>query len=171
MPPAAELPSLPPEAVLAFLKQASVEPAFDAAYVARSLKISIAEARQLVAMLLAAGYMEDHGKGRYRTTESGDTAAGAKPPRQRRGTVDKALGALVDRIRESDGVQRAIVFGQYLTDHDLIQAADVGIALATSDERQRRAQLKTLRARSPALNLHEFAPWMEHIRHVVLWPK
>src|SRR5436305_974875 len=75
-----EFPSLPAEAVLAFIKQASIEPTFDAVYAARSLKLTSTEARQLLAVLLAAGYVEQVSGNRYRTTESGDAAAGAKPP-------------------------------------------------------------------------------------------
>jgi hypothetical protein len=156
-------------AVLAFLKQASIEPAFDAAFVRRVLNVSAAEAKQIVATLEAAGYIERAGH-RWRTTEAGDVASGAKAPRLRRAGVEKALAGLIERIAATPRVKRAVIFGQYLSDHDPIQDADVGVDIEGAG-RDERALMAKLKARSSALNLHPFSTWMEQIQHKQIWPR
>ena len=181
------MPDIHAEAVLAFVRKASIEPTWDLAYLSRELGLSAAEARQVVAVLAAMGYVEraDSPKERWRTTEQGDVAAGAKPPRVRRATAEKALATVVDRIAAANAsgeelpIARAITFGQYLSDHDLIQAVDIGIEFTGTTapqgetavtHRTREARLRELKARSSALAIHEFAPWMERLRHEQIWP-
>jgi len=176
VPDSAALPHIPADAVLAFVKQASIEATFDAPFVRRALNVTGAEAKQVVAMLEAAGYIERAGE-RWRTTDAGDVASGAKPPRLRRAGVEKAVAGLTGRIEALNAgggpyqVKRAVLFGQYLSDHDPIQDADIGVEIeGAAAGREQHSVLAQLRARSSALALRPFAEWMEHIPHRRIWP-
>ena len=104
--------------------------------------------KQVIAAMSAQGYIEPAGKpNTWRNTPQGDIVAGAKPPRLKRTSGDKALEELLDHVPaiNSDDtflyrVARAVVFGGYLTDHDHIQDIDIGVELQPKHkpEEQRR---------------------------------
>jgi hypothetical protein len=161
-------------AVLAFLKQAALEPSWDLKYVSRALGVNAVRAREAVAQLAAAGYIapasrrHDH----WRTTEVGDTVSGAKAPRLARATADAAVDELkrrIDAFNAAEGwplrVSQAIAFGGYTTTHDRIQDVDVGVVLEPKAGRHvtpndRRVALRQLRGKGRALKLHRLEGWM-----------
>lgn len=163
VPEGPRLPDIPADAVLAFVKQASIEPTWDVTCTSRELGLSAADARQVIAALAAMGYVErtEGQKERWRTTEQGDTAADAKPPRVHRATAEKAVAELINRIEAVNAsggqprISRAITFGKYLSDHDPIQAADIAIEFTGTAASQsgtavaqhmRQSRLKDLKA-------------------------
>jgi hypothetical protein len=151
---------------------------------ARILSIGEAEAKSAVLMLQMAGYAQPSGSGgRWIVTEQADAVSGAKQPRFTRASVDKAIAGLLDRVRAINAdhnaahkVSRVVVFGDYLSSRERLQAADVGIQFerprevregAAEHETEERI-LKDLKARSAALNVRLLEPWMVRRTHRVL---
>jgi hypothetical protein len=66
---------------------------------AKSLKISLAEAKQVLAALEIQGYIKQHGTGEWLTTLAGETVSGAKTPRFTPESIEEALAALRSRIK------------------------------------------------------------------------
>jgi hypothetical protein len=145
------LPSLSAEAALSFLKDTKGTLTWSARDLADTLKINRREAQQALAFLQAQGYVQParrgepaHQKGSARsadqwiTTPAGETVSGAKPPRFTRESVEQALVALKNRIKQSNKDLRipyritdAVAFGDFLLpDRARVQSADVGIRLA-----------------------------------------
>src|SRR6267143_4140270 len=116
MPPPSEsktkpslLPAIPAEAALSFLKDTKGALSWTARDLANALKINRREAEQALAFLQAQGYVQParqkgsaHSAGQWITTPAGETVSGAKPPRFTRASVDQALAALKNRIKQSN---------------------------------------------------------------------
>ncbi len=175
----ASRPSAP--AVTSFLKEFSAAPPWTAKDMARTLNVPEAQAKSAVAMLQAAGYIRSAPAGRWATTEQADVVSGAKPPRLTRSSVEKAISALLDRVRARNAahpsgmnVARVIVFGDYLSDRDRLQAAEIGVEFAHRGDRRaaeheaEQQAVQELKARSAMLNLHVLEPWMVSRTHRVL---
>ncbi len=172
-------PSAP--AVTSFLKEFSAAPPWTVKDMARTVNFPEAEAKSAVAMLQAAGYINAASGGRWVTTEQADVVSGAKPPRFTRSSVEKAISALLDRVRAWNAahrsginVARVIVFGDYLSDRDRLQAAEIGVEFAHggepgAEEHETEQQaIKELKARSAMLNLRVLEAWMLGRVHRVL---
>ena len=191
------LPSLSAEAALSFLKDTKGTLTWSARDLADTLKINRREAQQVLAFLQAQGYVQParrgepaHQKGFARsadqwiTTPAGETVSGAKPPRFTRESVEQALVALQNRIKQSNKDPRipyritdAVAFGDFLLpDRARVQSADVGIRLArrgassseprsASDAQAERKFLRQLRAKSALLTIRPYAGWMRHRSH------
>jgi len=185
------LPSLPAEAALSFLKDTKGTLTWSARDLADTLKINRREAQQALAFLQAQGYVQparQEGSARsadqWITTPAGETVSGAKPPRFTRESVEQALLALKNRIKQSNKDPRipyritdAVAFGDFLLpDCARVQSADVGIRLArrgassselrsASDAQAERKFLRQLRAKSALLTLRPYADWMRHRSH------
>jgi len=185
------LPSLSAEAALSFLKDTKGTLTWSTRDLVDALKINRREAQQALAFLQAQGYVQPaHQKGPARgadqwiTTPAGETVSGAKPPRFTRESVDQALAALKDRIKQINKdpqapfrVTDAVAFGDFLLpDRARVQSADVGIRLtrrgaspseprSASDAQAEFAFLRTLRANSALLTLRLYADWMRHRSH------
>ena len=107
----------------------------------QTLNISRDEAERAVALLQAQGYVQSHKSGEWVTTPSGETVAGAKPPRFGREIVEAALSSLKERIQNTNKdratkfeITRAVAFGDFLIkDRSRVQVAEVGIELARRD--------------------------------------
>jgi hypothetical protein len=185
------LPSLPAEAALSFLKDTKGALTWSARDLADTLKIPRREAEQALAFLQAQGYVQPaHQKGAARgndqwiTTAAGETVSRVKPPRFTRDSVEQALNALKDRIKQINKnpqapyhVTDAVAFGDFLLpDRPRVQSAEVGIRLArrgaatneprsASDAQAERKFLLLLRAKSALLTLRPYADWMCHRSH------
>src|SRR6267378_526916 len=178
-------PSIPAEAALSFLKDTKGALTWTVRDLADTLKIDRREAEQALAFLQAQGYVQPRGtKGQWMTTPAGETVSGAKPPRFTAESVQQALTALKDRIRDTNKnrqspfrVTDAVAFGDFLLpDRARVQSADVGIRLArrgassseprsASDAQAERKFLRDLRAKSALLTLRPYAGWMRHRSH------
>jgi DNA-binding transcriptional MocR family regulator len=197
------LPSLPAEVALSFLKDTKGALTWSARDLADTLKINRPEAEQILAFLQAQGYVQPARRGeltqprkpvrsadQWITTPAGETVSGAKPPRFTRESVEQALAALKERIKQSNKdpqapfrITDAVAFGDFLLpDRARVQSAEVGIRLKRPDDLRRRSDsatehrsasdaqaerkfLRDLRAKSALLNLRPYAHWMRHRTH------
>jgi hypothetical protein len=183
--------SLPAEAALSFLKDTKGTLTWSARDLSESLKINRREAQQALLFLQAQGYVQPaHQKGSARgadqwlTTLAGETVSGAKPPRFSRESVEQALAALKNRIKQTNKetqapfrITDAVAFGDFLLpERARVQSADVGIRLvrrgaspselrSASDAQAERKFLRELRAKSALLALRPYADWMRHRSH------
>ena len=183
------LPSLSAEAALSFLKDTKGTLTWSTRDLADTLKISRDEAQQALAVLQAQGYVQParqkgsaRGAGEWMTTPAGET--GAKSPRFARESVEQALAALKDRIKQSNKnpqaifrITDAVAFGDFLfRDRARVQSADAGIRLvrrgassseprSVSDTQVERKFLRDLRARSALLTIRPYADWMHQRSH------
>jgi hypothetical protein len=167
--------SLPAAAVFSFLKEMSGETNWTLGDMARSLKISATEGKHIAAIFELQGYIKREGKDTWITTLSGEEVSGAQMPRFKPDHVEEALENLRKRIevvnqaRSSEyRVTQAVAFGDFVRKPTRAQAADVGTALeprnlgtGTSPKRF----LAALKARTAALNIVPFEPWMAARRH------
>jgi hypothetical protein len=183
--------SLPAEAALSFLKDTKGTLTWSARDLSESLKINRREAQQALLFLQAQGYVQPaHQKGSARgadqwlTTPAGETVSGAKPPRFSRESVEQALAALKNRIKQSNKdpqapfrITDAVAFGDFLLpERARVQSAGVGIHLvrrgaspnelrSASDAQAERKVLRELRAKSALLTLRPYADWMRQRSH------
>ena len=188
------LPTIPAQAALSFLKDTKGALTWTVRDLADTLKIDRREAEQALAFLQAQGYVQPRGtKGQWMTTPAGETVSGAKPPRFTPESVQQALTALKDRIRDNNKnrqapfrITDAVAFGDFLLpDRARVQSADVGIRLARREDSQRknistveprsasdakaeRNFLRELRNKSTHVTLRPYADWMRRRSHVEL---
>jgi hypothetical protein len=193
--PAIARGSLPAEAALSFLRDTKGVVSWSLRDLSQTLNISREEAERVVALLEMQGYVhaEAHEAGAWLTTPSGETVAGAKPPRYDRNSVEGALASLRQRIEEANKgraakfeITGAVAFGDFLTrDRARVQAADVGIELSRKDRdrsadeiavahsaveaREEESFLRQLRGRSALINLKRYADWMGKRTHQKLF--
>jgi hypothetical protein len=180
---ATKVPLLPIAAVWSFLKDARGAISWSTQELAKSLKISAAEAQRVAEVLQLQGYIKQHGTGQWITTISGETVSGSKTPRFTLERVDTALSSLSKRIKEiNEGSQaqfkiaNAVAFGDFLEGQARVQAPDVGIQLVrrnaaaaaagvAQEHSAERAFLKSLRGKTSILNLQPYQKWMSDRRH------
>jgi hypothetical protein len=170
-------PNISAAAAFSFLKETKGIIAWSLKDLSKSLNIGAADAKHVVAALEMQGYIKPHAGDQWITTLAGETVSGAKSPRYTPESIDHALTALRNRIEAVNQdskspykITDAIAFGDFLGDQARVQAADVGILLASnksgSAEHSKKEQiaqqqfLKQLRARSPKLNLKPCEEWM-----------
>jgi DNA-binding transcriptional MocR family regulator len=129
--------SLPAAEVLSFLKDSRGTSTWTEHDLARTLNVSSAEAQQALAVLQLEGYVEPTSRSAtWRTTEQGELVSGGKAPRFTRESVERTLIELTHRIRSVNEdesapfqINKAVAFGDFLTDRTRVQAAEVGIEL------------------------------------------
>ena len=168
-------------AVVSFLKEFSAAPPWTAKDLAGALNVAESEANAALPMLEAAGYVQRTSGGRWMTTDQADAVSGAKEPRFTRASVDKAVSGLIDRVRAWNAEQRRgtkvarmIVYGDYLSERERVQPAEIAIEFEHSGDRGAAEQaveneaVKGLKARSAMLNTHLLEPWMAGRSHRVL---
>jgi DNA-binding transcriptional regulator YhcF (GntR family) len=176
--------AVPAAEALSFLKEIKGAATRTDRDLAKSLNISMAEVKQVLAVMELQGYVEPAGTSKkWRTTEQGDLVSGAKTPRFTREAVEQALSALRDRIQGINQdtnapyrVTEAVAFGDFLSDRPRLQAADVGIRLAprksganeTETAREHAAEeafLKELRGKTASLHIQRYEEWMSARSH------
>jgi hypothetical protein len=182
-------PAISAEAALSFLKETKGALTWSARDFADSLRIPRRAAEQALAFLEAQGYVQRSRSGEFLTTPAGETVSGAKAPRFTRESVEKALAALKERIKQNNKnsgtpyrITRAVAFGDFLLPNRArAQSADAGIALARRDSPRKRDPakelhsataakeeatfLRQLRAKSAHINLRPYAEWMGQRSH------
>jgi hypothetical protein len=176
--------AIPADAALSFLKDTKGAVTWSIRNLADTLKVGRREAEQIAALLEAQGYAKRSGA-EWMTTPQGESVSGAKAPRFARESVESALDALKERIRQVNSdrtaqfkITDAVAFGDFLLGRARVQAADVGIALARKDgtaeprtaaaARDERKFLRQLRGRSALVQIRTYAPWMKGRSHVDL---
>jgi hypothetical protein len=187
--------TIPAEAALSFLRDTKGSLSWTLREMSQTLDVSLEEAERVVALLQIQGYVqpESHKKGEWMTTPSGETVAGAKPPRFDPETVEAALTSLRQRIEDTNKdraakfqITRAVAFGDFLAkDRARVQPADVGIELARKDRerppdeiatshsaaeaREEQHFLRLLRGRTALINMKNYSEWMGTRTHQKLF--
>src|SRR5579862_9184658 len=141
-PPPKKIPQPPVavDALLSFLKETKGLFSWSTADLTDMLKLSRAQAAEVLALLRAQGYVQAvSGKSdQWLTTTSGETVSGSKLPRFNPEKVRQALASLQQAIEENNKnknseykITRAVAFGDFLrqaaSNVGKVQAADVGI--------------------------------------------
>ena len=178
-------PLISAAAALSFLKETKSAVTWNVRDLTRSLKVGRPEAEKILAFLGAQGYVKRSGTD-WMTTQEGEDVSGAKPPRYTQETVEQAVAALKQQIREASKdlespfrITHAVAFGDFLLhDRARVQAADVGIGLTLKDQtltphsvpvaKMERDFLKQLRGKTALLHLDAYADWMSERSHVDL---
>ena len=170
-------PKLERDAVFSFLKDTRGTVFWTARDLAETLGVSVAQANDALPVFEMQGYVRRSASNEWLTTIEGETVSGSVTPRYKREAVEAALTGLQGRIRELNAdrgasilVTRAIAFGDFLSGRARVQAADVGLEASTrganaAPKGPPAALLSALRAKSPMLHLHSFAPWMTQRSH------
>lgn len=185
--PPKPLPSIPAEQALSFLKDTRGLLTWTARDLAKALRLSLPEANEVLAVLEAQGYVKRvKEKGEWLTTPAGESVSGSKLPRFTRESVERALAALVERIKTVNRdpkspfiIPSAVAFGDFLSDLSRVQAADVGIELkrrgseadsliGDAEAKVRRTFLRQLRGKDQTLNVRPFREWMSKRAHCSL---
>jgi hypothetical protein len=139
-----QMPSLPVEEVLSFLKEMRGALTWTVGDMARSLRISHAEARKVVVIFELQGYvkpaLDNDG---WLTTLDGESLSGSKSPRFNPERVNESLEALKDLIRTNNlqkksafQITQAVAFGDFLIGRAQVQAADVGVQIVSRKEQR-----------------------------------
>jgi hypothetical protein len=169
-------------AAFSFLKETKGLLTWTPSDLAKSLKISVAEGKQVLAALEMQGYIKPHGTGEWLTTLAGETVSGAKTPRFTPESIEEALAALRSRIKlvNQDSkapykITAAAAFGDFLSGQARAQAADVGIQLvrrkseggehSKKEQVARLAFLKQLRGKTQMLVVRPYEEWMGSRTH------
>ena len=98
----AKLPPAP--AMLSYLKQSSLDEQWPAQYVAKVLSLNAEATNQVIAAMGLQGYIEPAEKpNTFRNTPQGNAVSGAKRPRLKRASADKALDEFLERVRAVNG--------------------------------------------------------------------
>jgi hypothetical protein len=176
--------SIPAAQALSFLKETRGVLTWTLSDLAKTLNISKAAAEQVVGILQIQGYVAPKAS-EWLTTEQGETVSGSKAPRFSRDSVERAVAALSEHIKEINEdrkaayrITKAVAFGDFIKkdlnkDASRAQSADVGIGLiprrdaahSSADRKHHEAFLKQLRNRNAMLNLRPYEEWMSARSH------
>jgi hypothetical protein len=178
----ATLRSMPATEALSFLRETHGLTTWTAHDMAASLKINLADAKHVIAILELQGYVKPYGA-KWMTTLSGEEVSGSKPPRFTRERVEQALAELCSHLTEINRdshapyrITAAVAFGDFLSDRPRVQSAEVGIQLerrkpsaADADSAQegkaRQAFLKRLQGKGGVLQVRTYGNWMGERTH------
>lgn len=174
---------MPAAEALSFLRETRGVSTWTARDMAHSLRISLADAAQVISILQLQGYVKRAEGNEWMTTLAGESVSESKIPRYKPERVEKALQDLGRRIGEVNRdarapyrITEAVAFGDFLSGRTRAQAAEVGVRLAPrksdgdeSDPPQERnaqqAFLKLLQPRGGVLRLARFEEWMRERAH------
>lgn len=188
--PLPAMPSIPREAVFSFLKETKGLSDWTSRDLAKTLNISDREAKQVLPVLEMQGYVRSRqNHDQWFTTPAGEAVSGAKFPRFKIASVQRALSQFSEQLaannRDSASpfkVAKAVAFGDFLSARPQVQAADVGLQLEPRNPRApdsasksttadaQRLFLRQLRPKGALIHLHLFEPWMETRTHSTLFP-
>jgi DNA-binding transcriptional regulator YhcF (GntR family) len=178
------MPAVRAAAVMSFLKDTRGLMSWTIRDLAETLGIAATEAAKVIAIMEMQGYVKSQQGGReYFTTGEGQAVSGSKLPHFTRERVEKALASLKEGItavrkdfKAAFKISKAVAFGDFLRESPRVQAADVGIELvkrkaddtqanSATDNKERLAFLKQVRAKNAALNLQPYQEWMSKRSH------
>jgi len=95
-------PSVPAPEALSFVNEIKGAATWTDRVLAKSLKISMPEAKQVLPLMKLQGYIEPAGTTKkWRTTEQGDLVSGAKSPRFTREVVEQVFQRSRTAFKES----------------------------------------------------------------------
>jgi hypothetical protein len=181
-------PAIPAETALSFLKDTKGMLTWSLRDLTDTLKMNRREAEEVIALLVAQGYVKSaNERDEWMTTSAGESVSRAKPPRFARESVEKAVESLKERIKEVNKeskavfrITEAVAFGDFLlSDSPRVQPAAVGISLTrrgvaagefqtASDARTEDVFLRQLRGKTALLNIRRYEDWMGKRSHLNL---
>ena len=177
--PSLNLPHIPLDALLSFLKDTRGTVNWSAKDLRNCLKLDAKQAEQVLAILAMQGYVAKEGD-QWLTTAAGETVSQSKKPQFSLDSVTEALNTLEERIevvnrdkRSEFRIAKAVAFGDFLIGRVQVQAADVGIELSRRElsrkpeemEAKRQAFMKDLRRKSRLFTVQTYRPWMVQRSH------
>lgn len=118
-------------------RRAGLDGVITAVFACRTLRVAEPKAKSLLQALARAGFLTPESDGRWRLTKDGIRLRGASAAKPlRRQTAERLLDELLERIRTLNDdprflarVEKAIVFGSYLSGADRLGDVDVAIHL------------------------------------------
>src|SRR5215467_14421414 len=132
-------PDIPLDAIMSFLKDTRGAVNWSAKDLKDCLKMDTKQSQQALAILEMQGYVVREGND-WLTTAAGESVSKSKKPQFSLESVRKALETLEERIetvnrdkRAEFKITKAVAFGDFLTGHAQVQAAEVGIELSHRD--------------------------------------
>lgn len=170
-----DLAPIPAAEALSFLCDTRGLTTWSARDLAGTLKIDVADAKPVIAILELQGYVKPSGVNEWMTTMAGEEVSGSKPPRFTHERIQQALDDLRRRIagsnRDTDTrykITQAVAFGDFLADRARVQAATVGIQLepkksgtkGENSAEERRAFLRRLKGKGGVLQVRPYEKWM-----------
>lgn len=177
---ALNLPNIPLDALLSFLKDTRGAVNWSADDLRKCLELEGKQAQQILAILEMQGYVARESD-RWLTTAAGEGISKSKKPQFATGSVNQALDTLKERIeainqdkRSEFKITKAVAFGDFLSGHVQAQSANVGIELSRRDvisgntdeaEDKRLAFMNDLRRKSRLFNVQRYRPWMSQRSH------
>ena len=184
MPQLDSLPSISTAVVFSFLKDTRGALTWAAHDLAKALKLSEQDAKKILTLLQLQGYVHQNSDSQqWLTTASGEIVSGSTLPRLSRESVEQAVATLADHIaainrdpRAEFKINKAVAFGDFLSDHPKVQAADVGVELRrrnparAQDQTSEPAFLKQLAPKSRFLHIRPYEKWMTERPHQSLLP-
>jgi hypothetical protein len=177
------LGSMPAAAALSFLRETRGLSTWTTGDMANSLKISIADAKQVISILELQGYVKRSGSSEWMTTLAGESVSGSKTPRYTPARIEKALADLRSRIAEINRdsrapykVSAAVAFGDFLSDRSRVQTPEVGVHLTrrnsdqedpqSAEERKAQQQfMQQLQGRGRIVRVRPYENWMSARTH------
>jgi hypothetical protein len=179
-----QLPSIPAAALFSFLKDTRGALTWTARDLAGSLKLAEQDAYKVLTLLQLQGYVQQKAVSQeWLTTASGEIVSRSTLPRLSRESVEQALATLTDHLaainrdpRAEFKINKAVAFGDFLSDRPKVQAADVGIELrrrnpaGAHDQTSEPAFLKQLAPKSRFLHMRPYETWMTERLHRSLLP-
>jgi DNA-binding MarR family transcriptional regulator len=174
--------SMPAAEALSFLRDTRGVSTWTARDLAESLKIGVADAKRVIAILELQGYVKRADNDEWMTTLSGEEVSGSNIPRYRRERVERALEELRSRIaginRDQNArykIEQVLAFGDFLSDRPRAQSAEVGVRLlhrgdsansnSAEEHKTQQAFLRWLQGRGGLLHVRPFEEWMSARTH------
>jgi len=174
------LPNIPLDALLSFLKDTRGAVNWSADELRKCLKLDGKQAQQILAILEMQGYVAREGD-KWLTTAAGESVSKSKKPQFSSESIKQVLETLEERIeainrdkRSEFKVTKAVAFGDFLSGRTQVQAADVGVELSRRDlmsgnaddiEEKRQALMNDLRRKSRLFSVQTYRPWMSQRSH------
>jgi hypothetical protein len=168
-----------------FLKETRMRDSWSLRDLENCLRVSSAEAHEIVSMFKLQGYVKKHGR-EWTTTQDGYTVSGSAMPHYTRATIERALARLKDHIEEANKdpsapyrVVKAVAFGDFLDKSATrAQPANVGIQLEARENKvagessvERKTEdafLMHLRKSMGMVHLQHYEDWMGRRSHLRL---
>lgn len=177
-----QLPNVPLDAILSFLKDTRGVVSWKAGDLRACLKLDGKGTEPILQILEMQGYVHREEKGdEWLTTGAGESVAHSKEPKLSLQKVKEALADLKERIAETNRdkrsefrVVRATAFGDFLSGRAKVQAADVGVEIElrgsahdddSSADHKKQEIMNALRGKSRFLSLQPYREWMSRRSH------
>jgi hypothetical protein len=175
------LSSIPADEALSFLRETRGVSTWTAHDMANSLKIGLAEAKQVITVLEMQGYVKQFKPDEFITTFAGESISGSQLPRFTSVRIDEALRTLRTRIAEINRdsgapfrITQAVAFGDFLSERARFQPVQIGIELeprksaaisVVTKGATRQQFLRQLRDKVTVVQFRPYEEWMSARGH------